>query len=237
MSQDKYPKPSVTVDIIVLAWDGERFLVPLVQRGSPPFEGSWALPGGFMDLGETLAEAALRELKEETGVEVTDLAQCQLRDEVHRDPRGRVLSVPYVTVVRAEEVSPEYGDDAAGGQLFPLTELPAQLAFDHRKILENACQVAKDRLEGGMFLGAELRLEERRSAVAAFPPDLLVGEYMMQQENDHAFLQWLKDWCERLPEVVVEAPEHAAVVVVDMVNGFCKTGNLASPRVGALIGP
>lgn len=174
MSQDKYPKPSVTVDIIVLAWDGERFVVPLVQRGSPPFKGSWALPGGFMDLDETLGEAARRELQEETGVEVGALAQCHLRDDVHRDPRGRVLSMPYVTVVRAEEVSPEYGDDAAGGQMFPLTDLPAQLAFDHREILEDACRVAKDGLEGGV-LGAKLSPEERRSAIAAFPRDLLVG--------------------------------------------------------------
>ncbi len=172
MPDKDYPKPSVTVDIIVLAWDGEQLLLPLVQRGADPFKGAWALPGGFLNLDETLEEAARRELSEETGVEVGTLVRCNLRDDVHRDPRGRVLSVPYVTVVRAEDVSPEYGDDASDGGLFPLSNLPAQLAFDHLDILMDACQTARQELEKGT-LGDHLTPEGRDAVIKAFPEALL----------------------------------------------------------------
>lgn len=172
MSFDEYPKPAVTVDIIVLCWDGRLLSLPLIQRKSPPFEGAWALPGGFLEMDETLEEAARRELREETGLQMGTLAPCSVRDAVDRDPRGRVLSVPYVTMAPAAEVAPEYGDDAASGALFPLGGLPPTLAFDHSDIIVDACRIASQEIEQGNIL-PDLKTEERKMMLAAFPEALV----------------------------------------------------------------
>ncbi|HJZ55824.1 MAG TPA: NUDIX hydrolase [Gemmataceae bacterium] len=131
-----YPRPALTVDV-VLATRESRPRVLLIRRKHEPFAGSWALPGGFVDDGERLADAARRELREETGLATGDLEQLYTAGDPGRDPRGWTVSVVYLARVRAEELTPVAADDADAVGWFPLDELPA-LAFDHAMILARA---------------------------------------------------------------------------------------------------
>lgn len=125
-----YPRPMVTVDVAVLSGDA----VVLIQRKYAPFEGQWALPGGFVDMDEGLEAAAARELQEETGLEGLALRQFRTYGEPGRDPRGRSISVVYVAHAGENMPEPRGGDDAAEARWFPLDGLPP-LAFDHARIL------------------------------------------------------------------------------------------------------
>ncbi|MDP4226660.1 MAG: NUDIX hydrolase, partial [Bacteroidota bacterium] len=95
----KYPRPSVTVDCVILSGNGRDSKILLVLRGHEPFQGRWAFPGGYMEVAETLEAAAKRELKEETGVAVKHLEQIRVFDDPHRDPRGRTLSIAFLGFV------------------------------------------------------------------------------------------------------------------------------------------
>ena len=134
----EYPRPSVTVDIVVYGYDGGRQLkLLLIQRGSPPFKGSWALPGGFVDMDEDLETAALRELEEETGVKDLFVEQLYTFGTPGRDPRGRVISVAYFSLVNLQDHPAVAASDAAKAEWFPLDDLP-DLAFDHSDIIATA---------------------------------------------------------------------------------------------------
>lgn len=117
--------PTPTVDIIIEI--GARIV--LIERKNPPY--GWALPGGFVDYGESFESAALREAEEETGLKVTGLRQFHTYSEPNRDPRGHTASTVFIG--RAQG-APQAGDDAARAELFGQESLP-QLAFDHGKIL------------------------------------------------------------------------------------------------------
>ncbi|SMO78654.1 8-oxo-dGTP diphosphatase [Saccharicrinis carchari] len=128
----QYPRPAVTVDIVLVTTDDPAKIL-LIQRKHPPFEGEWALPGGFLDMDEDLHTAALRELQEETGIENLALNQFKTFGAVDRDPRGRTISVVfYAFIPRCKETLA--GDDASKAEWFELSKLP-QLAFDHNNIL------------------------------------------------------------------------------------------------------
>ncbi|MDP4186667.1 MAG: NUDIX hydrolase [Bacteroidota bacterium] len=131
----KYPRPSVTVDCVILSGNGRDSKILLVLRGHEPFQGRWAFPGGYMEVAETLEAAAKRELKEETGVAVKHLEQIRVFDDPHRDPRGRTLSIAFLGFVDDKTTQVVSGDDATEARWFPLHELPS-LAFDHEKILK-----------------------------------------------------------------------------------------------------
>ncbi len=139
----EYPRPSVTVDCVVFGLDEDQIKVLLIERGHPPFEDMWALPGGFVDMEEDLKTAALRELEEETGVKDLYIEQLFTFGNVGRDPRGRVISIAYYALVNLSEHPAKAASDAKNADWFPLNELP-DLAFDHAKILE----MALDRLNG-----------------------------------------------------------------------------------------
>lgn len=125
-----YPRPSVTVDAILIS---RQHSVLLIERGHDPFKGKWALPGGFLDMDESLETACRRELEEETGLRVGEMKQFKAYGAVDRDPRGRTISVIFYTF-QEEESIPQAGDDAAKAQWFPLSQLP-ELAFDHQQII------------------------------------------------------------------------------------------------------
>ena len=137
-----YQRPSLTVDIVIVAPVAGQHKVLLIRRKKPPFEGRWAIPGGFVDPHEPLEEAARRELLEETGVEPARLEQLHVFGDPGRDPRGWTISVAYLTVLEeaaARSIQPRAGDDAADVGWFDLLA-PPPLAFDHAEILAHARQ-------------------------------------------------------------------------------------------------
>jgi 8-oxo-dGTP diphosphatase len=126
----------LTVDVVALTRVAETPRVLLIQRRNPPFAGSWALPGGFVEEGEQVIEAAPRELAEETGLQVDSLELLGVYDTPGRDPRGWTVSVVYVAHVD-REASVAGADDAADARWFAVDRLP-QLAFDHAVVLADA---------------------------------------------------------------------------------------------------
>lgn len=139
----EYERPAVTVDCVVFALDRDDLKVMLIQRDLPPFAGKWALPGGFVHMDESLEQAAMRELREETGIESVYLEQLYTFGDVRRDPRGRVITVAYYALVNLEEHRVRALTDARSAAWFSIDDVPV-LAFDHRKILNYAIQ----RLQG-----------------------------------------------------------------------------------------
>jgi 8-oxo-dGTP diphosphatase len=139
----EYPRPAVSVDIVIVT-RAPKPRVLLIRRKHEPFAGCWAIPGGFVNMDETLEAAARRELFEETGVRVESLVQLHTFGDPGRDPRGRNISVTYLAVVDADNLKPRADDDAAEVGWFSLTRPPA-LAFDHRDILAFARKYLKER--------------------------------------------------------------------------------------------
>ena len=135
----EYPRPALTVDIIVFLKEKEDTKILLIQRNHYPFEASWALPGGFVDMDETLEEAAKRELKEETGLENIPLFQFYTFGDLNRDPRGRTVSVVHYGFTNSENATVKGGDDACDAKWVSLKILPL-LAFDHNAIIEKALE-------------------------------------------------------------------------------------------------
>ncbi len=140
----KYPRPALTVDILIFAVENNSLQVLLIQREREPYKDSWALPGGFVDPDETAEEAASRELLEETGLKTDRLQQLAVMSDPERDPRGRVVSVVFWTII-TEKPAPTAGDDAKNARWFPLNQLPP-LAFDHDEILKIALKRLKNAL-------------------------------------------------------------------------------------------
>ena len=133
----KYPHPSVTADNVIFGFDGNNLHILLVERGLEPYKGCWALPGGFLQMDETIEECAKRELAEETNVQDVYLQQFQVFSGVQRDPRERVLTVAFFALVRKSDYEVIAGDDASDASWFPVNELPP-LAFDHPEIINQA---------------------------------------------------------------------------------------------------
>ena len=123
----EYRNPLLTVDIII-ELPGER--VVLIERRNPPF--GWALPGGFVDYGETLENAAMREAEEETSLRPDSIVQFRAYSDPNRDPRHHTVTVVFAARAAGE---PAAGDDARNVGIFGLGDLPQDMAFDHGKIL------------------------------------------------------------------------------------------------------
>src|SRR5688500_1386369 len=140
----EYPRPALTADCVVFALADDQLQVLLVERGSPPYAGSWAIPGGFLDEGETLEQAARRELEEETGLRVKHLSQLGAFDDPKRDPRGRVISVAFVAVMPRGEQLPTAGSDARRVGWFRALS-PPKLAFDQKPMRAAAVEHVPER--------------------------------------------------------------------------------------------
>jgi 8-oxo-dGTP diphosphatase len=130
----EYPRPMVTVDALVFAGNTSDKHVLLIRRGNEPFKGLWALPGGFVEMDETLDNAVARELTEETGLKLSGFKQLHTFGNPGRDPRGRNITIVFYVSI-PEVVSVAGGDDADEAKWFSIHQLP-KLAFDHNKVIE-----------------------------------------------------------------------------------------------------
>lgn len=134
MKRDAIATPLLAVDAVILCCGG----LLLIERKNPPFVGSFALAGGFVEIGESVEAACIREAWEETGIEITLLGLVGVYSDPNRDPRGHVVSVAFLA--RGDGM-PEAGSDASAARIFPLNSLPA-LAFDHARIIRDALSSA-----------------------------------------------------------------------------------------------
>ena len=140
--QYKYEHMAVTTDCVIFCYEDRTLKVLLVRRGLDPFKGEWALPGGFLRMNETAKDGALRELWEETSLNVSAIRELGVFSDIHRDPRERVITIAYYALVKPSQV--EGGDDAEDADWFPIIRLPV-LAFDHQRIIHAALErIRKD---------------------------------------------------------------------------------------------
>lgn len=140
-------RPAVTVDVVIFTLRDRELHVLLIKRRYSPFEGRWAIPGGFVRLDEPLERAARRELEEETGLHDVYLEQLYTFGEPQRDPRTRVISVAYFALVRADQQVVRSSNEAAEVGWFSVRNLPQPLAFDHDQIMRFAIDRLRSKLE------------------------------------------------------------------------------------------
>ena len=140
-----YPRPALTADAVVFTILSDHLHLLLIQRGSEPFKGCWALPGGFCQEDERSEECALRELVEETGVRDIWMEQLKTFDAARRDPRGWVVSVAYFALIDGTKVRLAGATDASDARWWPIDQLPG-LAFDHQEIVAYALQRLRNKL-------------------------------------------------------------------------------------------
>ncbi len=143
----RYERPSVTVDVVIFTLISRELHVLLVQRRRWPYEGYWALPGGFIEMDESLEQAARRELEEETGVRDVYLEQLYTFGEPERDPRTRVISVAYFALVQSDRQQLRVSDETTDVRWFPVYDMPVQLAFDHDQVLACALSRLRSKME------------------------------------------------------------------------------------------
>lgn len=162
-----YDRPSVTVDVVIFSLVDDDLQVLLIKRKFAPFAGMWAIPGGFVRMAESLEEAAVRELAEETSVTDVYMEQLYTFGKPNRDPRTRVITIAYFALVPHDAIQHRPGDDAAETGWFSMFDLP-ELAFDHREILEYALTRLRYKLEytavGFRLLPDEFTLSELQRA-------------------------------------------------------------------------
>jgi 8-oxo-dGTP diphosphatase len=154
---DKYQKPSVTVDILIFRLVNDSVDILLIKRKKPPYKEFWAFPGGFVNINESLEDAAKRELLEETNVKNVYLEQLYTFGDVERDPRMRVISVSYMALLNENDIekfNEKAGDDAKELQWFNINELlngiednSIKLAFDHEKIFKLAIERLRGKID------------------------------------------------------------------------------------------
>lgn len=159
----RYPHPAVTTDIVIFTIRDGRLKLLLIKRGGEPYQGRWALPGGFVELDEDLETSARRELEEETGVSGVYLEQLYTFGRPDRDPRERVITVAYYALIPSDQVQLQAATDAEAVGWFAFEELPP-LAFDHDEIVAMAHQRLVAKLDYStiafQFLPREFTLSE-----------------------------------------------------------------------------
>jgi 8-oxo-dGTP diphosphatase len=183
----EYPRPSLCADVVALAFEGE-LKVLLIRRGHEPFAGKWALPGGFVEPTENVEAAAARELEEETGLTGVRLEQLYTLSEPGRDPRGWVVSVAHLALLRIAEHPPRAGDDATRAEWVPLREAK-DLAFDHHIALGRAVDRVRARARRFPF-GAELLPEKFTLHDLARLHEAVLGEKVDSRNFRKRVLAW-----------------------------------------------
>ncbi len=206
----EYPRPMVTVDAVVFAIRDGALNVLLIERGIEPYAGTWAIPGGFVEMQETLAVAAVRELEEETGLTGVRLQQFHTFAEPGRDPRGRSVTPAFWGFLEdgAREVAG--GDDASAAAWYCIDALP-ELAFDHALIIEGALDALRDAARG---LSAGMNL---------------LSERCVSLEDDvcRTILSSPLGFTGTVRRDVMSVKAADVLVVVDVQRDFCAGGALA----------
>lgn len=184
MFEYEYPHPAVTVDITIFSIRDKQLKLLLIRRALEPYQGRWALPGGFIQMDEDLEAAARRELEEETGISDVYLEQLYTYGNPGRDPRERVISVAYYALIPSDKLRLQAATDAEAVGWFGLEELP-ELAFDHTDIVTMAHQRLVSKLDYStlsfQFLADEFTLLELQS----------VYEIILREELDKRnFRKW-----------------------------------------------
>ena len=165
----------MTVDPVIFTLRDDKLQVLLIRRGEEPFIGCWAIPGGFVRQEESLEDAALRELSEETGVTEAYLEQLYTYGDPDRDPRGRVVTVAYFALIRADApIRLEGGNDASQASWFSVDQLP-DLAFDHDEIIRYALRRLRYKLEYSA-VGFELLPENFTLSELQYTYEIILGE-------------------------------------------------------------
>lgn len=142
----RFERQNVTVDLVIFTVRDRMLKLLLIERGEPPFQGSWALPGGFVRKDESLEDSARRELLEETGVRDIYLEQLYTFGDPGRDPMTRVITVAYFAIIASDRQMLHASADAADARWFSITDLP-KLAFDHDRIVDYAIERLRNKLE------------------------------------------------------------------------------------------
>ncbi len=165
MPGHRLPQVTMTTDIVIFTIRAGRLEILLIERGNPPYQGHWALPGGILEEDEDLDVCARRELEEETGVAGLELEQFHAFGAPGRDPRGRFVTVAYLTLVQPDRLAPKVASDAAGVGWFAVDSLPP-MAFDHAEIIAMARRHLVLRLEQSPsafnYLPGPIEPDERR---------------------------------------------------------------------------
>lgn len=199
----KHPRPALSVDCGVFGVDDAALKVLLIRRGLAPSRGSWALPGGFVRMDETLEEAARRELLEESGLGQVFLEQLYTFGELDRDPRERVVSVAYYALVKLSEHTVRAATDASAAAWFAVSDLPS-LAFDHSRIVQVGLERLRNKvryepigfellpkkftlsqLQGLYELVLERALDKRNFRKRVLGMELLIETEEMQKDVAH----------------------------------------------------
>lgn len=206
MFQYKYPHPAVTTDIVIFTVRDNQLKLLLIMRKGEPFQGKWALPGGFVQMDEDLETSARRELAEETGVSGVYLEQLYTFGAVNRDPRERVITVAYYALIASDKTVLQAATDAEAVGWFSMDDLP-KLAFDHQQIVDKAHERLVAKLDYStiafQFLPEEFTLSQLQD----------VYEIILREEMDRRnFRKWALalDQIEETGEMRCDGPHRPA---------------------------
>jgi 8-oxo-dGTP diphosphatase len=173
---NQFDRPSVTVDVVIFSLVKDELKVLLIKRLAAPFANTWAIPGSFVKMDESLEEAAVRALADETGVVDVYTEQLYTFGTPGRDPRTRVITIAYFALVPHDAIHPQPGRDARETRWFPISQLPS-LAFDHAKIVDYAYTRLRYKLEytsvGFQLLPDVFTLSELQKAY-----EIILGEQL-----------------------------------------------------------
>jgi len=190
------PKHAVAVDVVLFTIRERRLQVLLIKRLIKPFANRYALPGGFVLEHESLDAAAIRELREETGVDQVYLEQLYSFGNPKRDPRGRVIAVAYYALVPSNQTL-QAGSDAAEADWYPVDKLPV-LAFDHREIVAYAHQRLRNKLDytnvGFGLLAARFTLSELQVVHEAILGESLDKRNFRRKIIQRGIVKATKEW-------------------------------------------